>query len=200
VLEHILSYLVEKTGVIYEIHASIFSPFPAYPNAYASMHCRLLRTVCLDTDNSDWDIDCPWSGSQLFTPHDIDLLTSFVPRIGREPNAFIWSFESPGTLESEEPIYAAQFKSESNPMSEALIVWEDYPARNFPARRKGNYCLGMTCYQSTNRAAPKQLQRLKARGLGNGGLIQISSSLFCIVSRLTHPKSGPGAFHLQVIS
>jgi hypothetical protein len=50
-------------------------------------------------------------------------------------------------------------------MSEALIVWEDYPARNFPARRKGIYCLGMTCYQSTNRAAPKQLQRLKARGL-----------------------------------
>jgi hypothetical protein len=19
-----------------------------------------IRTVCLDTDNSDWDIDCPW--------------------------------------------------------------------------------------------------------------------------------------------
>jgi hypothetical protein len=37
-------------------------------------------------------------------------------------------------------------------------------------------------------------------GLHNGGLIQISSRSFFIVSRLTHPKSAPGALHLQVIS
>jgi hypothetical protein len=44
------------------------------------------------------------------------------------------------------------------------------------------------------------IRRISLEGLHNGGLIQISSRPFFIVSRLTHPKSAPGALHLPVIS